>query len=401
MEERKAGLFMKLARRVESITLSQTLAVKKAAEELKRQGIDVIDLGPGEPDFATPEHIKIAAKRAIDQNLTKYTAEVGIPQLRQAIVEKYNGSYKTHYQPENVIVTSGAKQALYHIAEALFEQSDEVIIPTPYWVSYPEQVRLNDAQPVIVQTRESDHFRLKASAIERALTARTRAVIVNSPNNPTGATVERAELEQIVQLAHKHKFFVIFDECYEHFLYEGKHVCAAEFDTERVIVVSSVSKSYAMTGWRIGWALGPVPLIQALSKIQSHSTSHPTSIAQHAAVAALQGDQRCLIEMLSQYTERRAFVLEEVAKIPGLRCSVPTGAFYLFPNIAGFCDGREIKNSVDFARFLLREAHVAVVPGAAFGAEGYVRLSYATSMSQLAEGMSRLRRALSRVRATA
>ncbi|MBI3659375.1 pyridoxal phosphate-dependent aminotransferase [Candidatus Acetothermia bacterium] len=392
---------MKLAQRVESIALSQTLAVKKAAEELKRQGSDVIDLGPGEPDFATPEHIKIAAKRAIDQNFTKYTAEVGIPELRQAIVDKYNLSCKTSYKSENVIVTSGAKQALYHIATALFEEGDEVIIPAPYWVSYPEQVRLNDAQPIIVETRESDHFRLKASAIERALSSRTRAVIINSPNNPTGATIEQSELEAIVQLAHKHKFFVVFDECYEHFLYQGKHSCAAEFDAERVIVVSSVSKSYAMTGWRIGWALGPLPIIQALSKIQSHSTSHPTSIAQHAAVAALHGDQLCLKEMLSQYTERRAFVLEEVAKIPGMQCSVPTGAFYIFPNISGFCDGRAIKNSVDFARFLLQEAHVAVVPGSAFGTEGYVRLSYATSMSQLAEGMSRVRRALSRVRATA
>jgi aspartate aminotransferase len=385
---------MRFAARVESVGLSQTLAVKKAADALKNQGVDVIDLGPGEPDFPTPDHIKAAAGRAIEKNYTKYTAEVGIPELRQAIAEKYNRAYGTHYAPENVIVTSGAKQALYQIAQALFQEGSEVVIPVPYWVSYPEQVRLNGAAPVFVETRESEHFQLRATTIERALSSRTRAIILNSPNNPTGATIERDELRQIVKLAAERDIFVIFDECYEHFLYEGRHSCAAEFDTLHVIVVSAVSKSYAMTGWRLGWAVAPVPVVQALSKIQSHSTSHPTSISQHAAVAALLGDQSCLDRMLSEYTRRREFVLAELKKIPRLRCNAPQGAFYLFPNISDFLNGRSLKTSVDFAQFLLEEAYVAVVPGAGFGADGYVRFSYATSMDRLAEGMKRLQRLL-------
>jgi aspartate aminotransferase len=388
---------MRITDRVQSIALSQTLAAKKAADALKNQGASIVDLGPGEPDFPTPEHIKRAAKEAIDKNYTKYTAEVGISELRQAIVDKYNQNYHTRYTPEHVIVTSGAKQALYHIAQALFQAGDEVIIPSPYWVSYPEQIRMNGAAPVFVQTLESQRFNLRADAVERALSPRTRAIVINSPNNPTGATVAREELRTIVSLAKTREIFVIFDECYEHFLYEGQHHCACEFDTEFVIIVSSVSKSYAMTGWRIGWALAPVPVIQALSKAQSHSTSHPTSIAQHAAVAALRGDQSCVQEMLHEYTRRRNFVLTELKKIPRLRCSIPQGAFYLFPNIAAFLNQSELQNSMDFANFLLQEAHVAVVPGSAFGMEGFVRMSYATSMDELTEGMARLQQYLSRV----
>jgi aspartate aminotransferase len=391
---------MRFAQRAECITLSQTLVVKKTADELKRQGVDIVDFGPGEPDFPTPTHIKNAAKEALDQNLTKYTAEVGIPELRRAIAERYNRELGTSYTPENVIVTAGAKQALFNIAAVLLEPGHEVIIPAPYWVSYPEQVRLMGARPLFVETPERDNFQLRAQTVERALTAHTRAVVINSPNNPTGAMIERAELEAIVRLAQKYNFYLISDECYEYFTYEKQHQSVAAFGGENVMVVSSVSKSYSMTGWRIGWAVAAEPLIKAMSKVQSHSTSHPASVAQHAALAALQGDQMCLTQMRDEYAKRREFVLAELATMPHVRCPAPQGAFYVFPNVSAFF-GTEIKNSVDFSRFLLQEAHVAVVPGAAFGAEGYVRLSYATSMAQLAEGLKRLQRVLIRPRAPA
>ncbi len=392
---------MRLTARVEAVSVSQTLAVKKAADALKAKGIHIIDFGPGEPDFPTPEHIKHAAKAAIDRNQTKYTAEVGIAELRQAIADKYNLAYGLQFKPENIIVTSGAKQALYHVAQALFEAGDEVIIPVPYWVSYPEQVRLNDAKPIFVGTRESEGFRIQAGQIEQALSSRTRAIVINSPSNPTGATLDREQLREIVALAKAHNIFVIFDECYESFLYEGKHCCTAEFDPDCTILINSVSKSYAMTGWRIGWAVAPVSVIGAFSKLQSHSTSHPTSIAQHAATAALRGSQECLKDMLREYSTRRQFVLEALHKIPNVSCVPPQGAFYVFPNISAYFNGAEIKNSIDFARYLLDEAHVAVVPGAAFGMEGHMRLSYATSMAQLAEGLERIQRALKQVQVAA
>jgi aspartate aminotransferase len=384
---------MSFAARVNSITPSATMAVKRAAEELKRRGVDVIDLGPGEPDFSTPEHIKEAARQALAQNFTKYTADSGIIELRETIAYRYNQNYKTDYTAENILVTSGAKQALYHISEALFETGDEVLLPVPYWVSYPEQIKLMGATPVLIQTHAHEGFRLRAETVAAQITQHTKAIIVNSPNNPSGAIIERSELKKIVELAVKHRLWLIYDECYEKFLYEGAHVSAAEFDTQHVITVSSVSKTYAMTGWRLGWAVAPKELIQAMAKLQSHSTSHPTSISQHAALAALIGDQSCVSAMLSEYRRRRGFLLGELAQMKGLKYSAPPGAFYLFPDVSRFFN-REIHNSSELARYLLERAQVAVVPGTGFGVEECIRISYATSGEQLREGLKRLREGL-------
>lgn len=385
---------MKLSHRVTQITPSATLAVKRAADELKRRGISVIDLGPGEPDFPTPEHIKRAAEEALAQNFTKYTAETGIWELRDAIAQKYNREYGTRYTAENVLVTSGAKQALYNIAVALFEPGDEVLIPVPYWVSYPEQVKLVGACPVFVPT--SGGFQLSAELLQEHITPRTKAVILNSPNNPAGTVLERRCLQEIVQLAQRHRLFVIYDECYEKFIYEGEHVSAVEFDSENVIAVNSASKTYAMTGWRLGWSVAPKELTQSMAAIQGHLTSHPTSISQKASLAALTGDQSCVEWMLAEYRRRREFVLSELEKIEGINFAVPQGAFYVFPDVSNFFN-RDVKDSVDLARYLLGKAHVAVVPGAAFGAEGFIRISYATSLEQLREGLKHLREGMAQL----
>jgi aspartate aminotransferase len=386
---------MKLAQRVTQITPSATMAVKRAADELKRQGMSVIDLGPGEPDFPTPEHIKRAAEEALAQNFTKYTAETGIWELRDAIAQKYNRDYGTHYTADNVLVTSGAKQALYNIAAALFEPGDEVLIPIPYWVSFPEQIKLVGAKPVFIHTAKN--FQLSAELVKEHITPRTRALILNSPNNPAGTVLSRKDLQEIVALAQRHKLFVIYDECYEKFLYEGKHVSAVELDTEGVIAVSSASKTYAMTGWRVGWSVAPKELTRAMATIQSHTTSHPTSISQRAALAAITGDQSCVERMLAEYRRRRECVLDELRAMDGLEFVVPQGAFFIFPDVSRFFN-EKIQNSVELARYLLEEAHVAVVPGAAFGADGHVRISYATSLEQLREGLKRFREGLAALR---
>jgi len=386
---------MKIAQRVTQITPSATMAVKRAADELKRQGMSVIDLGPGEPDFPTPEHIKRAAEEALAQNFTKYTAETGIWELRDAIAQKYNRDYGTHYTADNVLVTSGAKQALYNIAAALFEPGDEVLIPIPYWVSFPEQIKLVGAKPVFIHTAKN--FQLSAQLVKEHITPRTRAIILNSPNNPAGTVLSRKDLQEIVALAQRHKLFVIYDECYEKFLYEGKHVSAVEFNTEGVIAVSSASKTYAMTGWRVGWSVAPKELTRAMATIQSHTTSHPTSISQRAALAAITGDQSCVERMLAEYRRRRECVLDELRAMDGLEFVVPQGAFFIFPDVSRFFN-EKIQNSVELARYLLEEAHVAVVPGAAFGADGHVRISYATSLEQLREGLKRFREGLAALR---
>jgi aspartate aminotransferase len=386
---------MKLAQRVTQITPSATMAVKRAADELKRQGMSVIDLGPGEPDFPTPEHIKRAAEEALAQNFTKYTAETGIWELRDAIAQKYNRDYGTHYTADNVLVTSGAKQALYNIAAALFEPGDEVLIPIPYWVSFPEQIKLVGAKPVFIHTAKN--FQLSAELVKEHITPRTRALILNSPNNPAGTVLSRKDLQEIIELAQRHKLFVIYDECYEKFLYEGKHVSAVELDTEGVIAVSSASKTYAMTGWRVGWSVAPKELTRAMATIQSHTTSHPTSISQRAALAAITGDQSCVERMLAEYRRRRECVLDELRAMDGLKFVVPQGAFFIFPDVSRFFN-EKIQNSVELARYLLEEAHVAVVPGTAFGADGHVRISYATSLEQLREGLKRFREGLAALR---
>ena len=386
---------MKVAHRVTQITPSATIAVKRAADELKRRGISVIDLGPGEPDFPTPEHIKRAAEEALAQNFTKYTAETGIWELRDAIAQKYNREYETHYAAENVLVTSGAKQALYNIAAALFEPGDEVLIPIPYWVSFPEQIKLVGAKPVFLHPAKN--FQLSAELIKEHITPHTRALILNSPNNPAGTVLSRKDLQEIIELAQRHRLFVIYDECYEKFIYEGKHVSAVEFDTEHVIAVSSASKTYAMTGWRVGWSVAPKELTRAMATLQGHATSHTSSISQKAALAALTGDQSCVERMLAEYRRRREVALNELKKIPEITCPVPQGAFFLFPDVSRFFN-EKIQNSVELARYLLEQAHIAVVPGAAFGADRCVRISYATSIENVREGLRRFAQALERLR---
>lgn len=386
---------MRIAHRVTQITPSATMAVKRAADELKRQGIDVIDLGPGEPDFPTPAHIKRAAEEALAQNFTKYTAEAGIWELRDAIAQKYNREHGTHYTAENVLVTSGAKQALYNIAAALLEPGDEVLIPIPYWVSYPEQVKLVEAKPVFIKPERD--FQLNAELIEEYITKRTKALILNSPNNPAGTVLSRHQLHEILEIARKHGLWVIYDECYERFLYEGEHVSAVALDPERTIAVSSASKTYAMTGWRLGWSVASKELTRVMAAIQSHTTSHPSSISQRAALAAVTGDQSCVAEMLAEYRKRREFVLSELSTIDGIDFTVPQGTFFVFPDVSRFFNG-QITNSAELARYLLESAHVAVVPGAAFGAEGYIRISYATSLEKLREGLKRLREGVARLR---
>ncbi|MFN4218850.1 MAG: pyridoxal phosphate-dependent aminotransferase, partial [Candidatus Bipolaricaulia bacterium] len=288
-----------------------------------------------------------------------------------------------------------AKQALYNIAAALLEPGDEVLIPVPYWVSYPEQVKLAEAKPVFIQPQRD--FQLSADLIKQHITARTKALILNSPNNPAGTVLDREQLREIIELAHQHKLWVIYDECYEKFLYEGEHVSAVALAPERAVAVSSASKTYAMTGWRLGWSVAPKELTRVMAAIQSHTTSHPSSISQHAAVAAVTGDQSCVKKMLAEYRKRREFVLWELSTINGLDFTVPQGTFFVFPNVER-CFNEQIKNSADFARYLLESAHVAVVPGAAFGAEGFIRISYATSLEHLREGLKRLREGVARLR---
>jgi aspartate aminotransferase len=343
---------MKLAQRVTQITPSATMAVKRAADELKRQGMSVIDLGPGEPDFPTPEHIKRAAEEALAQNFTKYTAETGIWELRDAIAQKYNRDYGTHYTADNVLVTSGAKQALYNIAAALFEPGDEVLIPIPYWVSFPEQIKLVGAKPVFIHTAKN--FQLSAELVKEHITPRTRALILNSPNNPAGTVLSRKDLQEIVALAQRHKLFVIYDECYEKFLYEGEHVSAVEFDTEHVIAVSSASKTYAMTGWRVGWSVAPKELTRAMATLQGHATSHTSSISQKAALAALTGDQSCVERMLAEYRRRREVALNELKKFHEIEFARCPRARSFSSRTSRASSTKRFKISVELARYLLR-----------------------------------------------
>ncbi|HEY2930684.1 MAG TPA: pyridoxal phosphate-dependent aminotransferase [Acidobacteriota bacterium] len=391
---------VKLSRRVQNLEISPTTAVMQEANRLKREGIEVIDFGPGEPDFATPDNIKQAGHRAIDQNFTKYTEVAGIPALKQAVAERYRSSWGAEFQPNEIILCAGGKQALFNLALTLFEPGDEVIIPAPYWVTFPEQVRLAGARPVFVDVPEKDRFILRTEMLEPSLTESTRAVIICSPNNPTGAVIHEAEIRKLVALARSRNLMLISDETYERFCYQGDQAfsTAALWNEarENLVVVSAVSKTYSMTGWRLGYALGPKAVISAAANIQSHATSNPVSISQMAAVEALNGDQKSVQRMKEEYRKRRDFAHAELVKISGITCDLPDGAFYFFPNISRFL-GPKIPDSVAMARFLLQEARVAVVPGSAFGAEGYFRISYATSMENLAEGIRRIREALSKV----
>jgi len=396
---------MKLATRVNRIKPSPTLAITAKANALRAQGRDIIGFGAGEPDFDTPDHIKNAGIRAIEEGFTKYTPVGGTDELKDAIAGKLERENGLTYGRSNIVVSCGAKHTLYNLAQALFEEGDEVIVPAPFWVSYPDIIVLADAVPVILQTREEDGFKMTPQALRRAITPSTRAVIVNSPSNPTGTTYTREELKALGDILGETDILVISDDIYEKVLYDGfvfsNMANTGEDMKARTIVVNGVSKAYAMTGWRIGYAAGPEQVITAVSNIQSQNTSNPTSISQKASVAALRETQEPTEKMVIEFRKRRDFIVSALNDIPGVVCRKPEGAFYVFPNVASLYGRRRgervIGNSLDLAAFLLDEADVAVVPGSAFGDDRYIRLSYATSMKNIEEGAKRIRSAVSRL----
>jgi aspartate aminotransferase len=384
---------MKLATRISRISVSKTMAVMEAAIKLRDQGIDVVDFGPGEPDFPTPENVKQAGIRAIQDNFTKYTAIGGIKELKKAIVEKHAREFGSAYDVSECVVNFGGKHALFNIFSAVVEEGDEVVVPTPYWVTFGDIARFVNANVIFAQTKEFDGFRLTTDILERALTPRTRMVVVNSPNNPSGAVLDDAEFGRIAELCRKKDVLLLSDECYSHFLYDGRKPFSIASRTDlksHLIIAGSVSKTYAMTGWRIGYVLALPEVISAAVKLQSHSTSNPTSISQKAALEALTGPQESVGIMLAEYAKRRKFVLDRLRAIPGVKCAEPGGAFYAYPNISAAFGRGGIKDSVDFSARLLEQAYVAVTPGEAFGTNDHVRISYATSMEQLDKGLKRI-----------
>lgn len=395
---------MELTNRINRIQVSPTAVVISAAEQLKARGVDVADFGPGEPDFPTPDHIKKAAILAIEQNRTKYTPTGGIMPLREAISAWHKRELGSSYTAKECVVNVGGKHSIFNAVCVLIQNGDEVILPAPYWVSFPDIIKYAGGTPVIVQTRQEDGFSVKAAAIEKALTARTKMVIVNSPSNPTGGVVDGDEYERILAVCKKHYLWLLGDECYSHFVYEPHKpfsIASAKDSKDRVIIVGSVSKTFAMTGWRIGYALAPEPLIQAIIKIQSQSTSNPTSIAQYAALEAMRGTMETVPPMLAEYTKRRKRIVEGLREIPGVTCEWPGGAFYAFPNVSAHLRGGNAlaKSCTELAKHLLEKAHVALVPGEAFGAPGFLRLSYATSLERIEEGLRRLNRFFTRAEA--
>jgi aspartate aminotransferase len=392
---------IRLTRRVLDIEVSPTLQVLNRAQELQARGIDIVDFGPGEPDFGTPESVSAAAKRAIDSGFTKYTNALGTKELRDAIAARYNRRYGTGIGAENIITGAGGKQELFNVTLALVGEGDEVIIPSPYWVSFPDQVAFAGGTPRFAKGDPQNGFRPTFADIESVASDRTRGVVINSPNNPTGAVINETELRRIVEWCAARDAFLMFDETYEFFIYDGrKHASAAKwFDQfpETVIVVNSMSKTFAMTGWRLGWAIAHPDIITAVGKIQSHSTSNPSSISQAAGLEALRGTDDEVMRMYEAYTERRAWLVPAINNIDGFYCTDPDGAFYVFPEVKGFFGRGNIRDSNSFAQYLLDEARVAVVPGIAFGNDDFVRISYATSMDRLREGMKRIEAALKKL----
>ena len=392
----------KLSARINSIKPSPTLAITMKANALRAEGRDVIGFGAGEPDFDTPDNVKKAAIQAIEEGFTKYTPVGGIDELKDAIIGKLNRDNKLNYTRAQIVVSCGAKHTLYNLAQVLFEEGDEVIIPSPYWVSYPDIVILTGAKPVILKTNASDGFKIGPGQLEEVINPRTRAVIINSPSNPTGAVYTQAELVELAEVFVKNDVLAISDDIYEKILYDGisfANMATVNADMkERTVVVNGVSKSHAMTGWRIGYAAGPVEIIAAATKLQSQNTSNPTSIAQKAAVEALNGDQAIVEAMVKEFEKRRNVMVDRLNAIPGITCMTPQGAFYVFPEIAGLLGrkygGKVLATSSDVAAWLLDEANVAVIPGGEFGQDDHIRLSYATSMSNIEKGLKRIRDAI-------
>jgi len=396
-------LEIQLSHRVQSVKPSPTLAVTARAQELKAQGKDIIGLGAGEPDFDTPVHIKEAAIAAINAGFTKYTPVDGTASLKKAVIAKFSRDNGLSYTPEQILVSCGGKQSFFNLAQALLNPGDEVIIPAPYWVSYPDMVLLAEGVPVIIQAGLEQGFKLTPAQLEQAINSKTRLVVLNSPSNPTGVTYSKAELTQLGEVLRKHpQVLIASDDMYEHILWSEEpfanilNACPDLY--ERTIVLNGVSKAYSMTGWRIGYAAGPEKLIKAMKKIQSQSTSNPTSISQVAAEAALNGDQGCIQVMLTSFKERHDFVVAGLNRIKGVKCLPSQGAFYSFPDFREAIGNLEgVENDVQFAEYLLSEAGVALVPGSAFGQPGYMRLSFATSLDHLSEALKRIERLLGQV----
>jgi len=388
---------MEISKRISQISPSPTLGITAKANKMRAEGIDVIGFGAGEPDFDTPSYIKEQAKLAIDKGLTKYTPTSGIKELKSAIIKKLKKDNQLDYLPEEIIVSCGAKHSIFNIILTLCNEDDEVIIPSPFWVSYPEMAKIAGAKPVFIKTKKEDNFKVSPQQLEKAITSKTKIFILNSPSNPTGMVYDKKELEELSKIIVSRKIFCISDEIYEKIIYEKKHISIASLGEDikkRTLVVNGVSKAYAMTGWRIGYCAGPKEILQAMSNLQDHSTSNPTSISQYASVSALEGSQKDLEDMVLEFKKRRDFMVERINSIKGLSCLKPEGAFYCWVNIENILgknyEGILIKDSLILTELLLTKAKVAVVPGCVFGDDNYIRLSYATSLKNIQEGLNRI-----------
>ena len=384
---------LKLTERINRIEPSATMAVVAEADKLRQQGIDVVDFGAGEPHFSTPQNVKDAAIAAIQNNFSKYTAVGGTLELRDAIVHRHAADFESDYRREESMASVGGKHALFNAIQVLVDHGDEVILPVPYWVSFKDIVRYAGGNCVLLQADESQGFRVTAEMIERLVTPRTKMIILNSPSNPSGAVMSPKDLKAVVQLAAERGIWVLSDECYVYLNYTGEQFSVGSLREfrERMLIIGSLSKTYAMTGWRLGYALGPAAVIAAMQKLQSQSTSNPTSIVQKAAVAALNGPQQCVEDMRLEYIKLRDHVVNGLRSIPGVQCTLPEGAFYAYPNISSFIGRGGIKSASDVAGRLLREAHVATVPGEGFGTREHIRVSYATTVTELDRGLERMR----------
>ncbi len=394
-----------LSDRVMRIVASPTMKVAAEAKRLKAAGIDVIDLSVGEPDFPTPQNIKDAAKKAIDENHTKYTINSGTVELRKSIINKFKKDNNLNYTINEIIVSSGAKQSIFNAILSTVSKDDEVIVPAPYWVSYPEMISLAEGKTVVIETSEENGFRITPEQLEAAVTPKTKLFILCNPSNPTGSAYNKKQLEKIAEVVQRHNFLVLSDEIYEKLLYDNfEFISFASINNqmkEKTILVNGVSKTYSMTGWRIGYTAGPEEIIKAMDKIQSHSTSNASSISQQATIESLNGPHEYLRLMQIEFHKRRDFLYAQLLSIKGISCYKPEGAFYLFPNFSAYtnksCNGTRINNSLDLAMYILNEARIALVPGSAFGAEGFMRFSYANSIEKLSEAVGRLKTALSKL----
>jgi aspartate aminotransferase len=387
------------ADRIGRIEVSQTMAVAAEASKLRSQGIDLVDFGAGEPHFPTPRHIKEAAIAAIEANFTRYTVVQGIPDLRKAIVERHACDFGSDYGIDEAVFTTGGKQALFNAIQVLVDHGDEVILPVPYWVSFKDIIQYAGGKPVFLETSEAENFRITADAIEQAITSATKAIILNSPSNPAGSVVSAADLERIVHLAHERGIFLLLDECYVYLNYGGKPVSAGAFTwaKEHMVVLGSLSKTYSMTGWRAGYALAPKAITANLSKLQSQSTSNAASMVQKAAIAALTGSQECVCEFRAEFIGLRDYMLAKLAEIPGVTCTKPEGAFYVYPNISAYLGKGGIRTATELATKLLHQGRVVTVPGEAFGTAEHIRLSYPVTRQSIDEGTRRMREFLSQL----